>query len=78
MTQLTWQSFTQRDRRLRPLIMAHRGASNDAPENTLASFALALKQGADVLETDLRFTRDNELVLMHDATVERTTNGTGA
>jgi len=47
------------------------------PENTLASFALALEKGADVLETDLRFTADGEIVLFHDETVERTTDGQG-
>ncbi len=58
--------------------MAHRGASDELPENTLAAFQLALEQGADILETDIRLTRDNEIILMHDATVDRTTNGTGA
>jgi len=77
MTSLTWDSYRHRPARARPLLMAHRGASDDAPENTLASFALALEQGADILETDLRFTRDDEIVLMHDATVERTMDGTG-
>lgn len=48
------------------------------PENTLRSFALALQQGADVLETDLRFTRDGEIVLHHDRTLDRTTDGHGA
>lgn len=47
------------------------------PENTLASFANALSQGADVLETDLRFSQDGALVLIHDATLDRTTDGTG-
>jgi len=57
--------------------MAHRGASDELPENTLPAFQLALEQGADILETDIRFTRDNEIILMHDATVDRMTNGTG-
>lgn len=60
-----------------PLIMAHRGASDELPENTLAAFQLAIDQGADILETDLRFTRDDEIVLVHDATVDRTTDGSG-
>ena len=60
MTALTWESFRQRPRSAPPLLMAHRGASDDLPENTLAAFALALEQGADVLETDLRFSRDDE------------------
>ena len=64
--------------RPRPLVMAHRGASGYAPENTIAAFRLALQQGADLLETDLRFTRDGVLVCIHDATVDRTTDGHGA
>jgi glycerophosphoryl diester phosphodiesterase len=58
--------------------MAHRGASGYAPENTLAAFRLAVQQGADLLETDLRFTCDGVLVCIHDATVDRTTDGHGA
>jgi len=64
--------------RPRPYVMAHRGASGYAPENTLAAFRLALQQGADLLETDLRFTKDEVLVCIHDATVDRTTDGHGA
>lgn len=58
--------------------MAHRGASDELPENTLGAFQRALDQAADALETDIRFTRDGEIILMHDATVDRTTNGTGS
>jgi glycerophosphoryl diester phosphodiesterase len=50
-----------------PLIIAHRGASHDAPENTLAAFRLAWEQGADAIETDLRLTADGEIVAFHDA-----------
>lgn len=50
-----------------PLIIAHRGASRDAPENTLAAFRLAWQQGADAIETDLRLTADGETVAFHDA-----------
>ena len=57
-----------------PLVIAHRGASADAPENTLAAFDLALAQGADVLELDVRLF-EGELVTLHDATLERTTGG---
>jgi len=53
-----------------PHVFAHRCGGALAPENTLAAFLLALVQGADALETDLRFTADDELVLFHDATVE--------
>ncbi|OGR07145.1 MAG: hypothetical protein A2341_03355 [Deltaproteobacteria bacterium RIFOXYB12_FULL_58_9] len=61
----------------RPLLMAHRGASRYAPENTLEAFDLAMRVGAQVLEMDVRLTRDREVVVIHDATVARTTNGTG-
>lgn len=64
--------------RPRPYVIAHRGASGYAPENTMAAFRLAIQQGADLLETDLRFTKDEALVCIHDATVDRTTGGHGA
>jgi glycerophosphoryl diester phosphodiesterase len=54
-----------------PLIIAHRGASADAPENTLAAFALALQQGADMLELDVQQSADGVLVVFHDDTTER-------
>lgn len=60
-----------------PLIIAHRGASADAPENTIAAFALAAEQGAHGIEFDVRLSADGNIVIMHDDTVERTTNGTG-
>jgi glycerophosphoryl diester phosphodiesterase len=61
-----------------PLLFAHRGGAALAPENTLEAFLQAVERwGADVLETDVRLTRDGELVLIHDDTVDRTTNGTG-
>ncbi|MDL1898503.1 hypothetical protein FBQ82_19835, partial [Anaerolineae bacterium CFX7] len=74
---LTWQSVRTRPRAAAPLLMAHRGSSDELPENTLAAFERARAQGAHVLETDIRFTRDDEIILMHDPTVERTTNGAG-
>ena len=58
-------------------ILAHRGASGYAPENTLAAFDLAREIGACVLETDVRMTRDGAVVLIHDEKLDRTTNGTG-
>jgi glycerophosphoryl diester phosphodiesterase len=74
----TWENFGAIRRSLgRPLVVAHRGAKALRPENTLAAFALALEQGADALETDLRFTRDGQIVLHHDATLDRTTTGGG-
>ncbi len=60
-----------------PLVIAHRGASGWAPENTLAAFRQALDQGADLLELDVRFSRDGHPVVIHDHTVQRTTDGEG-
>jgi glycerophosphoryl diester phosphodiesterase len=57
-----------------PLIIGHRGASREAPENTLESFRLAWDQGADGIEADFRITADGRIVCMHDATSGRTTN----
>ncbi|MEK6334665.1 MAG: glycerophosphodiester phosphodiesterase family protein [Acidobacteriota bacterium] len=56
----------------RPLIIAHRGASATAPENTLAAFSRALREGADGLELDVRLARDCVPVVIHDATLRRT------
>jgi glycerophosphoryl diester phosphodiesterase len=56
-----------------PLIIGHRGASREAPENTLESFRLAWNQGADGIEADFRLSADGRLVCMHDATTARTT-----
>lgn len=58
-------------------VWAHRGASGYAPENTLAAFELALEQDADGIELDVQLTRDDEVVCIHDETLERTTTGTG-
>ena len=60
------------------LSIAHRGASGYAPENTFAAFRRALAMGVAFIETDLQLSRDARLVAMHDATVNRTTNGQGA
>jgi glycerophosphoryl diester phosphodiesterase len=57
--------------------IAHRGASGYAPENTRAAFDLAIAMGATAIETDLRMTRDGAIVLFHDATVDRVSNGRG-
>ena len=58
----------------RPLVIAHRGARGHAPENTLAAANLAQGVGADLWELDVNLTRDGELVIMHDDTLERTTD----
>jgi len=60
--------------RPRMAVVAHRGASLTAPENTLEAVRAAVKQGADLVEVDVRQTRDGVLVLMHDSTLKRTTN----
>lgn len=61
----------------KPTIFAHRGDSAHAPENTLASFKLALAEGADAIELDAKLSADGEIVVIHDPTVDRTTNGHG-
>jgi len=58
-------------------ICAHRGASETHPENTLFAFNEAIRLGAQMIEFDVRMTKDNQLVIMHDRSVDRTTNGTG-
>ena len=60
------------------LVIAHRGASGHAPENTLAAFRKAVSQGAAFIETDLQLSRDAHFVAIHDATVDRTTGGHAA
>src|ERR1700680_3368268 len=62
----------------RPCVIGHRGASAHAPENTMAAFRRAVEMGAGFIETDLHLSRDARFVAIHDATLERTTNGRGA
>jgi glycerophosphoryl diester phosphodiesterase len=59
-------------------VVAHRGASEDAPEHTLAAYRKAIEDGADALECDVRLTADGRLVCVHDRRVNRTSNGRGA
>lgn len=59
-------------------VVAHRGASEDAPEHTLAAYRRAIEDGADALECDIRLTADGHLVCVHDRRVNRTSNGRGA
>jgi glycerophosphoryl diester phosphodiesterase len=61
----------------RPVIFAHRGACAHAPENTIASFELALAQQADAIELDVKLSSDGYVIVHHDDTVDRTTDGTG-
>ena len=62
---------------LRTLDIAHQGGENEAPSNTMYAYDRALRLGSDMLEVDIHTTADEELVVLHDATVDRTTNGTG-
>ncbi|XP_014671817.1 PREDICTED: glycerophosphodiester phosphodiesterase 1-like [Priapulus caudatus] len=64
-------------RKNKVLVIAHRGAGDDAPENTLVAFRLAKKNGADAIEFDLSFSKDDVPIVIHDDTVDRTTDGTG-
>ena len=59
-------------------VVAHRGASGHAPENTMAAFRIAVEMGARFIETDLHVSRDARVVAIHDSTLDRTTNGKGA
>jgi glycerophosphoryl diester phosphodiesterase len=60
------------------IVTGHRGAMGSEPENTLRSFRRAVREGCDEIELDLRVTVDGRLVVLHDATVDRTTDGSGA
>lgn len=60
-----------------PLIIAHRGAAQFAPENSLAAFAIAIDKGADGIEFDVHLSRDNQIIVHHDYYLGRTENGTG-
>ena len=65
------------DTRAETVIFAHRGASHIAPENTLEAFAVAQEMGANAIELDVQLTADDVLVVLHDDTVDRTSNGVG-
>jgi glycerophosphoryl diester phosphodiesterase len=65
------------ERQIRPIVVAHRGASAAYPENTLPSFQGAVEAGADVVELDVRLTSDGEAVILHDLDVASTTDGSG-
>lgn len=64
-------------RRARPLSIAHRGHSIEYPENTTEAYRKAIELGVEAIECDVNLTRDGVLVMMHDATLDRTTNGSG-
>jgi glycerophosphoryl diester phosphodiesterase len=69
--------FSWRSPRPRPFIVAHRGSSDVAPENTLAAFRRAIADGAHAFELDARLTADHKVVVFHDATLSRTAGGEG-
>ena len=60
-----------------PFVVAHRGASADRPEHTVAAYLRALEEGAEGVECDVRLTRDGHLVCVHDRSLDRTSTGTG-
>lgn len=64
-------------KRYRPIIIAHRGYSAKAPENTFSAFQAAIDAGAKIIELDVTLTKDSQLIVIHDDTVDRTTNGKG-
>jgi glycerophosphoryl diester phosphodiesterase len=72
---LAWRAV--RPQAGRPLVVAHRGASGSAPENTLAAFREAMAHGARAIECDVHLSADGAVVVIHDATLERTTDGQG-
>src|SRR5579864_6905519 len=81
MTQAATEPVSLRERlraeRGRVWVVGHRGAMGHCPENTLASFERGLELGADWIELDVHLSRDGELIVIHDETLERTTNGHG-
>ncbi len=66
-----------KDLKDKPMVVAHRGFSGKAPENTIAAFNLALETGVSMIEFDVQMSKDNKVVVIHDSTVDRTTDGTG-
>ena len=61
----------------KPLVIAHRGAAGEAPENTSKAFTMGVEQGCDGIELDVHMTKDGEIVVIHDGTVDRNSTGTG-
>jgi len=73
----TFMSLTSWAGRFPVVVIAHRGFSGAAPENTLAAFSKAIETGCDMIEMDVQLSRDGEVVVIHDDTLDRTTNGKG-
>lgn len=71
------QYFEENTVARRTFVIGHRGIPSAAPENTLASALLGYEKGADIIENDIYLSKDGEVVIMHDSTIDRTTNGTG-
>ena len=71
------KQISDSDKTSAPAILAHRGGSAEAPENTLAAFRMAKENGANGVEFDIDFTKDGRAVVVHDSTVDRTTDGSG-
>ena len=69
--------FTAADRLPQSLVMAHQGGDGERPSNTMVAFTHAVEIGVDVLEMDIHSTSDGVLVVIHDATIDRTTDGSG-
>lgn len=61
-----------------PLVIGHRGNPTQAPENSISSYLKAIENGADVVETDIQLSSDKQIIVMHDSTIDRTTNGSGS
>ena len=72
---LGWSSG--KDESMKPLVIAHRGASRDEPENTLRAFETAIRQGAQMIEMDLQITGDGQVIVLHDETLDHTTDRKG-
>jgi glycerophosphoryl diester phosphodiesterase len=69
--------FSWRKAAEKPIVIAHRGSSDSVPENTMAAFRKAIEDRTHAIELDVRLTLDNEVVIIHDSRLERTTNGRG-
>jgi glycerophosphoryl diester phosphodiesterase len=78
MVSMSFETLMAKKKELgRPLIMGHRGAMGTAPENTMASFKQAVELGVEAIELDVHLSKDGKVVVIHDETVDRTTNGSG-
>lgn len=67
-------TFSWENSVIRPIVLAHRGSSGNAPENTLTAFSLACEEGADAIELDVHLSKDDQVVVIHDESLNRTTD----